>query len=211
MKLDEIRSNYLKGTLDADHLQKNPFEQFAFWMEDAFKARVKEPTAMTVATADTFGRPSARILLLKGYDEKGFIFYTNFDSRKGSQLEVNPYASLLFFWPELERQIRIEGKVTKQERELSRDYFASRPYESKLSAYVSPQSQKIPNRSYLEKELEEVRKNHQNEDVPMPEAWGGYRLEPHYFEFWQGRANRLHDRFRYTLVDGRWRTMRLAP
>jgi pyridoxamine 5'-phosphate oxidase len=140
-----------------------------------------------------------------------FVFYTNFNSRKGSQLEVNPYASLLFFWPELERQIRIEGKVTKQARELSLEYFASRPYESKLSAYVSPQSQKIPNRSYLEKEIEKERENHQNEDVPMPEAWGGYKLEPHYFEFWQGRANRLHDRFRYTLVDGRWRTMRLAP
>lgn len=210
MRLEDIRNEYSKGTLDEKHLKDNPFNQFAYWMEEAFKARVSEPTAMTVATADAYGKPSARIMLLKGYDESGFIFYTNFSSRKGSQLEVNPYASLLFFWPELERQIRIEGKTVPQERELSEEYFSSRPYESQLSAVASPQSQRISDRDYLDQALKGIRRKYGG-DVPMPREWGGYRLIPHYFEFWQGRSNRLHDRFRYTLVDDRWKTARLAP
>jgi len=211
MKLDNIRSDYKNGILDWEDLAKDPISQFSQWMEDALKSRIQEPTAMTLATADAYGKPSARTLLLKGYTEEGFIFYTNLSSRKGSHLEVNPFASMLFFWPELERQIRIEGQVKVLDRKQATDYFDSRPYGSRVAASISPQSQVVPNRKFLEEKMETVSRKYEDEKVPMPEEWGGYKLVPEYFEFWQGRANRLHDRFRYTLIDGKWSIARLAP
>lgn len=211
MKLDGIRSDYKKGSLELDDLVGDPINQFSIWMEDALKARLEEPTAMTLATADAYGKPSARTLLLKGYTQEGFIFYTNFSSRKGSHLEVNPHAAILFFWPALERQIRIEGRIKVLERQQSVEYFDSRPYGSRLAASISPQSQVIPNRKFLEEKMEDLSRKYQSDKIPMPEEWGGYKLIPEYFEFWQGRANRLHDRFRYTLIDGKWNIARLAP
>ncbi|MGM0565484.1 MAG: pyridoxamine 5'-phosphate oxidase [Bacteroidota bacterium] len=211
MKLDGIRSDYKKGSLERDDLAEDPITQFSMWMEDALKARIEEPTAMTLATADAYGKPSARTLLLKGYTEEGFIFYTNLSSRKGSHLEINPHAAILFFWPELERQIRIEGRIKILERQQSVEYFDSRPYGSRLAASISPQSQIIPNRKFLEEKMEDLSRKFQSDKIPMPEEWGGYKLIPEYYEFWQGRANRLHDRFRYTLIDGKWNIDRLAP
>lgn len=211
MKLDGIRSDYKKGSLERDDLGEDPINQFSIWMEDALKARIEEPTAMTLATADAYGKPSARTLLLKGYTQEGFIFYTNLSSRKGSHLEVNPHAAILFFWPALERQIRIEGRIKILERQQSVEYFDSRPYGSRLAASISPQSQVIPNRKFLEEKMEDLSRKYQSDKIPMPEEWGGYKLMPEYFEFWQGRANRLHDRFRYTLIDGKWSIDRLAP
>ena len=211
MKLDGIRSDYKKGSLERDDLGEDPINQFSIWMEDALKARIEEPTAMTLATADAYGKPSARTLLLKGYTQEGFIFYTNLSSRKGSHLEVNPHAAILFFWPALERQIRIEGRIKVLERQQSVEYFDSRPYGSRLAASISPQSQVIPNRKFLEEKMEDLSRKYQSDKIPMPKEWGGYKLMPEYFEFWQGRANRLHDRFRYTLIDGKWNIARLAP
>lgn len=211
MKLDGIRSDYKKGSLERDDLGEDPINQFSIWMEDALKARIEEPTAMTLATADAYGKPSARTLLLKGYTQEGFIFYTNLSSRKGSHLEVNPHAAILFFWPALERQIRIEGRIKVLERQQSVEYFDSRPYGSRLAASISPQSQVIPNRKFLEEKMEDLSRKYQSDKIPMPKEWGGFKLMPEYFEFWQGRANRLHDRFRYTLIDGKWNIARLAP
>ncbi|HKK09304.1 MAG TPA: pyridoxamine 5'-phosphate oxidase [Bacteroidales bacterium] len=211
MKLDDIRTDYLKGALDREHMNIHPVSQFAYWMDQAVKAKVNEPTAMTLATADAYGKPSARIVLLKHFDHEGFVFYTNFSSRKGSQLEANTYGALLFFWPELERQVRIEGPVVHGSDKAAEEYFSKRPYESQISALTSPQSERVPNREYLEKRVKENKEKYPEGKVPKPDDWGGYRLKPEYFEFWQGRTNRLHDRFRYTLIDDDWRIERLAP
>lgn len=211
MKLDDIRTDYVKGALDRGHMNIHPVSQFAYWMEQAVKAKVNEPTAMTLATADAYGKPSARIVLLKHFDREGFVFYTNFSSRKGSQLAANAYGAMLFFWPELERQVRIEGPVAHAGDKEAGEYFSQRPYQSQISALSSPQSGRVPDREYLEKLVKENKEKYPEGKVPKPADWGGYRLEPEYFEFWQGRANRLHDRFRYTLIDNAWRIERLAP
>jgi len=211
MKLEDIRRDYLKGSLDIEHLLNDPVKQFKSWFEDALNADIPDSNAMTLATADAYGKPSARIVLLKGFDKHGFRFFTNFSSRKGAHLEVNNTAALLFYWPQLDRQVRIEGSVNTIPEEEARAYFDERPYESRISALASPQSQPVPDREYLVKKVEEYISKFDKDNVPKPDEWGGYRLKPAYFEFWQGRTNRLHDRFRYTLVDGVWKINRLAP
>jgi len=206
--LSEHRRNYVKHELIEANVSANPFEQFASWFEDAGKAGLVETNAMTLATANKAGSPSARIVLLKAFSEKGFVFYTNYDSRKGIEMAENNRAAILFYWDVMERQIRIEGTIEKVELKLSEDYFARRPYESRLSAIASPQSQVILSRQYLEGKLEEIR----NMGIAKrPDNWGGYILKPDYFEFWQGRANRLHDRIIYVSENAAWAIKRLAP
>lgn len=211
MKLEEMRRDYLKGSLDKEHLLSDPVSQFNNWFKNALNANIRDANAMTLATADAYGKPSARIVLLKKFDKEGFRFFTNFSSRKGAHLEVNNSAGLLFYWSQLERQVRIEGTVKSVPEEEARAYFDERSYESRISAFSSPQSQPIPDREALVKKVEENINKFDKNNVPKPSEWGGYRLIPDYFEFWQGRANRLHDRFRYTLIDGVWKINRLAP
>ena len=206
--LSHHRRNYVKHELVEGRISNNPFEQFSQWFDDAGKAEMLEPNAMTLATSSKTGKPSARIVLLKAFSEEGFIFYTNYHSRKGVELAENNQAAILFYWDAMERQVRIEGVVEKVELKLSEEYFASRPYESRLSAIVSEQSEVIPSREFLEDKLEEVRNIGV---VKRPTHWGGYVLKPNYFEFWQGRASRLHDRIVYAFENGAWIIKRLAP
>lgn len=206
--LHDNRRNYTLSQLTEDKVSPNPFEQFGLWFEEAGHGGILEPNAMALSTVNAAGRPSSRIVLLKAFSEEGFVFYTNYHSRKGHNIEENGQVSLLFFWDKLERQIRIEGKVEKAPAQLSEEYFSSRPFESRLSAVVSEQSEEIPNREYLEDKLEELRRN---EKIQRPEHWGGYIVKPDYFEFWQGRASRLHDRIVYALENGAWKIKRLAP
>jgi pyridoxamine 5'-phosphate oxidase len=202
------RRNYQLDELTKDKVSLNPFLQFGHWFNEATDSEIIEPNAMALSTATPQGRPSSRIVLLKAFSEDGFVFYTNYHSKKGHQLADNPQVALLFFWDKLERQVRIEGTVQKIEAHLSDQYFSSRPYESRLSAIVSEQSEEIPNRQFLEDKLEELRKN---ESINRPENWGGYIVKPDYFEFWQGRASRLHDRLVYELEGNSWKIKRLAP
>jgi pyridoxamine 5'-phosphate oxidase len=210
--LAALRRNYsLRGLKESD-LDPDPFKQFHTWFNDALNANLLEPNAMILATATRDGKPSARTVLLKAFDERGFVFYTNYESRKGRDLAENPFASLVFLWTELERQVRIEGSVEKCSAEESDTYFQSRPLGSRLGAVVSQQSQVISGREVLETGLKELMTQYADGDVPRPEFWGGYRIRPTSFEFWQGRPNRLHDRLHYTLVeDGSWRIERLSP
>jgi pyridoxamine 5'-phosphate oxidase len=211
MNLSEIRRDYQLKQLDPREVNADPIRQFEIWMNEALDAKISDPTAMTLATASPEGKPSARIVLLKYFSHDGFFFFTNYDSRKGNELEENDQAALLFFWPELERQVRVEGAVVKCSPELSDSYFASRPPESQLSAAVSPQSKEVKDRS----SLEELRKKKQEEigdgTIQRPDFWGGYRLLPAQIEFWQGRANRLHDRVLYLRDQETWKVIRLAP
>ena len=206
--LSHHRRNYVKHELIEGKISTNPYAQFAQWFDDAGKAELLEPNAMTLATATGGGKPSARVVLLKAFSKDGFVFYTNYHSRKGAEMAENNQAAILFYWDAMERQVRIEGVVEKVELRLSDEYFASRPYESRLSAIASEQSEVIPSRQFLEDRLEEVRNVG---IVKRPENWGGYVLKPQYFEFWQGRSNRLHDRIVYTLENGAWAIKRLAP
>jgi pyridoxamine 5'-phosphate oxidase len=192
-------------------VDQNPIMQFKKWFTDALEAQLYEPNVMTLATSDPYGKPSARIVLLKGFDEHGFNFYTNYDSKKGRELQENPQAALVFFWAELERQVRIEGMVSKLDPEVSEDYFHSRPKGSQIGAMASPQSEVIASRETLEQKVVELQQQYADTEVPRPEHWGGYLLEPQQIEFWQGRPSRLHDRICYTLVDGVWIINRLAP
>jgi pyridoxamine 5'-phosphate oxidase len=207
----QIRKEYRLSKLDYESLDTSPVNQFRYWLNDAIKARVSEPTAMTLATATTEGRPSARIVLLKDFDPEGFTFFTNFTSKKGKQLESNPFAALVFFWPELERQVRVEGKIVRTSRQISDEYFGVRPEGSKIGSWASPQSQRIPNRPYLENLHRDYLHLFQNKKLERPENWGGYKLLPNLYEFWQGRDNRLHDRFEYTMDGNIWEIYRLAP
>lgn len=212
MSLADLRKDYsLSGLLEKD-LARDPFRQFDKWFQEAEAAKVVEPNAMTLATASKDGRPSARTVLLKGVDGRGFVFYTNYESRKGRDLAENPRASLLLPWLALERQVVVEGTVSKVSREESAAYFHSRPRASQLGAWVSPQSSIITGRSVLEDAMKVLEKKHAGAEIPLPPAWGGYRLVPETVEFWQGRRSRLHDRLRYRReAAGEWTVERLAP
>jgi pyridoxamine 5'-phosphate oxidase len=213
-KLDiaRLRKEYTLHGLHRKDLHPDPIQQFKIWFEESVGAAGdREPNAMTLATADR-GRPAARIVLLKGFDERGFVFFTNYESRKGRDLAQNPRAALNFHWPWLERQIQIEGNVAKVPRDESQTYFDKRPLKSRLSAIISPQSNPVSSRAELERQFEEVSAQYPDRNPPVPDFWGGYRVFPERMEFWQGRENRLHDRFLYSLtVDGTWRIERLGP
>lgn len=209
--IQNLRQEYKLTTLNENDTLKNPIEQFDKWFADAINAQIFEPNIMTLATADKSGKPNARIVLLKGFDAQGFSFYTNYLSQKGKELKKNPFACLVFFWGELERQVRIEGKVEKLDKETSEAYFHSRPVGSQIGAIASPQSQVIIGREPLEHKVEELTKQYTDKTIPKPAHWGGYLVRPTLIEFWQGRASRLHDRIRYTLKNGVWEIERLAP
>jgi len=209
--LHDLRKEYTLARLEPDHLDPNPITQFRYWLNDAMKEGIPDPTAMILATADKQGRPSSRVVLLKEVDAEGFTFFTNYESKKGLQLQENPFASLLFFWPSMERQVRIEGSVSRTSRKKSDDYFLSRPEGSKIGAWASPQSRRIPNREYLEHLENDYRTLFRSKPAERPEHWGGFTLSPVSLEFWQGRENRLHDRFEYSLNGNMWEIYRLAP
>jgi len=205
------KKNNQSNELNETSVDKNPFIQFTKWYESILDSNLNEPTVMMLSTADVNGNPSARIVLLKEIDDSGFVFYTNYRSRKGKDLKENPKAALTFFWDEPRRQIRIEGRIETISRETSREYFSSRPRESQISAWVSAQSSVIPNREFLENKYVELKDKFGNEEIPLPEFWGGYRVVPDYFEFWQGRENRLHDRICYKKENNEWKIFRIAP
>lgn len=210
--LASLRRNYARQALTETDVLPDPFAQFAVWFEEALDSQLREPNAMTLATADRSGRPGARTVLLKGFDKQGFVFYTNYESRKGRDLEENPQAALLFTWLELERQIRIEGNVVKVTQEASLAYFQSRPKSSQIGAWASPQSSVIESREVLEKRAAELKFEYDHtEALPLPPFWGGYLLKPELIEFWQGRESRLHDRICYTREGEGWKIERLAP
>jgi pyridoxamine 5'-phosphate oxidase len=205
-----LRTDYKKGALDEEHADADPIRQFARWWDEAVRSELPEVNAMVLATADANGRPSARAVLLKGFDANGFVFYTNYESRKGRELADNPAAALLFFWAELERQVRIEGRAERVTAEESDAYYRSRPLASRIGAWASPQSEPIPGKPWLLARAAEMGLKH-GVNPARPPHWGGYRLRPTLLEFWQGRPSRLHDRLSYSLEDGIWKRARLAP
>jgi pyridoxamine 5'-phosphate oxidase len=213
MNTADLRREYYRATLNETGVDASPVVQFERWLAEAVKAELPEPTAMTLATVGDGGRPAARIVLLKDVGAEGFLFFTNYDSRKGRELAAQPYAALLFHWVELERQVRVEGKVSRASAADSDAYFASRPPLSRIGAWASPQSDPIPDRDWLEREFSTVQERYaaDPDSIPRPPHWGGYRLLPSTFEFWQGRRSRLHDRIRYRLEAAHWRIERLAP
>jgi pyridoxamine 5'-phosphate oxidase len=212
ISLANLRQNYTRDGLKETEANTNPWKLFKFWLEQAISAQLVEPNAMTLATTNYEGKPTARMVLLKHIDERGFIFFTNYESHKGMQLQEKPWGALVFWWGELERQVRVEGKVEKVSASESDIYFQHRPRGSQLGAWVSPQSQVIPNREVLESKLIEVQEQFQDGVIPRPANWGGFRVIPQQIEFWQGRPNRLHDRLLYSLQDdGTWQRERLAP
>jgi pyridoxamine 5'-phosphate oxidase len=210
-KIADLRKNYTQAGLLESDIAWDPFEQFQLWFEQAVAANLLEPNAMTIATVTAEGKPSARIVLLKGFDEHGFVFYTNYSSQKGVELQSCPYAALVFLWGDLERQVRIEGKVELVGIEQATAYFHSRPASSQLGAWASDQSTVIVDRSILETRLQQLEAEYVDRVIPKPAHWGGFRVVPTEIEFWQGRPSRLHDRLRYQLVDGVWSIDRLAP
>lgn len=208
----DLRRDYKRETLDISHVSADPFEQFDRWWQDVIAADITEPNGMTLATASPDGKPSARIVLLKGCDRRGFVFYTNYRSRKGRELLANPHAALVWWWDALERQVRAEGSVQQLDPAESDAYFNSRPKSSRLGAWTSEQSQTIGDRHILERRQAELEAQYANtEDIPRPEHWGGFRLVPEHIEFWQGRSSRLHDRLLYSRKDDGWAIERLSP
>lgn len=209
--LAHIRLEYSREELSEEHVDPDPFVQFGRWMDEAIAAAAHEPTAMCLSTATTDGRPSSRMVLLKGFDQEGFVFYTNYNSHKGRELAENPFAALTFFWPELERQVRITGRTGKVSPEESDEYFKSRPYTSRLGAWASDQSERIESKTVLVTKAAKLAIKYAAGSVPRPPHWGGYRVVPNMIEFWQGRPSRLHDRILFELVDGVWQISRLSP
>ncbi len=210
--LDEIRKEYLKTTLNVSDVDKNPIIQFEKWFAEALESKVPEPNAMTLSTISEGNRPSARIVLLKGIEHQKFLFYTNYQSQKGEELEKNPACALTFFWPELERQIRIEGLATRVDESVSEKYFQSRPRASQIGAWASPQSSIMTNREILEERVQQMEKKYEGFTLlPKPKQWGGYAIDPIEIEFWQGRPSRLHDRIVYYKKEIDWVIHRLAP
>jgi pyridoxamine 5'-phosphate oxidase len=211
---DPTASRYEHGGrgLRRSDLDPDPIKQFSNWFTAAIEAGIRDVNAMSLATVDSVGKPSVRVVLLKGFDQDGFVFFTNYESDKGKHLDANPYAALAFYWIELDRQIRVSGKTLKTSREESQTYFHSRPVGSQLSAWASRQSEVIDARRVLDARMAEMTERFGDKAIPLPPHWGGYRVKPEVIEFWQGRPNRLHDRFRYTLsADGSWLIDRLAP
>jgi pyridoxamine 5'-phosphate oxidase len=210
-KLAEIRNEYKYQQLTENNVNHNPIQQLRSWLDEAISSEIYESTAMNLSTVGRDNKPSSRIVLLKGLTETGLVFFTNYKSRKGIELFQNPHAAILFFWPELERQVRVEGKIEKVSSEESDLYFKSRPFGSQVGASISPQSQVIPNRDVLEEDKKDFLKKFEGKEIPRPDSWGGYILIPEMFEFWQGRESRLHDRLRFSKDSGGWKIERLAP
>ena len=210
--IENLRQDYNAASLNETDVDANPIRQFDKWFNEAINYKVHEPNAMTLATATNDGRPSARIVLLKGFSEDGFKFYTNYLSRKGKEISKNPLGALIFYWGDMERQVRIEGTIDKLDKDYSEKYFHSRPKLSQVGAMASPQSQEIPGREALEQRMAELEKEYTDTEVPKPSFWGGYVLRPRLIEFWQGRRSRLHDRIVYKKTDNKnWKIVRLAP
>lgn len=209
--IEQLRREYAQEELLEENVRENPIDQFTAWFDQALLSEVTEPNAMSLATATKAGRPSVRIVLLKGFDSNGFRFFSNYKSRKGRELEENPHASLCFFWPELERQVRLEGVVSTVSRKESEEYFSKRPRLSQLGAWASNQSEEVASRKELEERFHVLEEEFSDESIPAPEFWGGYVLKPSSIEFWQGRRGRLHDRLLYESVSGDWVLKRLSP
>lgn len=210
-ELSDLRREYAGGGLDETDLEPDPVAMFRRWMQDALRAGLFEPNALVLSTADPAAAPTSRIVLLKGLDERGFVFFTNYTSRKGRELAANPSAALLFPWHQLERQVRVEGTVSRLSAAENDAYFATRPRASQVGAWASPQSQVVADRLTLDREYDEQLTRFGEGDVPRPEHWGGYCVAPQSVEFWQGRLGRMHDRLRYRRTDGGWAVERLAP
>jgi pyridoxamine 5'-phosphate oxidase len=211
-RIEDARTSYERATLDEDSVAPEPYAQFGLWLDEALgEPGLLEPNAMTVATVGADGRPSARVVLLRGVDERGFVFFTNYESRKGEELDVHPVAALLFFWPNLERQVRVEGLVARLDDAESDAYFARRPRGHRLSAWASPQSRVVAGRAELEAGMRAAEERFAEREVTRPPHWGGFRVAAERFEFWQGRRNRVHDRIAYERSAGTWRILRLAP
>jgi pyridoxamine 5'-phosphate oxidase len=211
MSIADLRRDYTRHGLSEADADADPIRQFRAWLEQALAAGLAEPHAMTLATATPDGRPSARVVLLRGLDERGFVFFTNYEGRKGRELEANPWAALVFYWAELERQVRVEGTVARTTPQESDDYFRGRPRGHCLGAWVSHQSEVVAGRDVLEQRMRELEAEFEGREVPRPPYWGGYRLTPVAIEFWQGRPNRLHDRLLYARGEGGWVRQRLSP
>lgn len=210
--MKDLRENYSKGELLETMIDKNPIVQFQQWFDEAVKEKIPEPNAFILATSMVDFKPSARVMLLKGVENNSFVFFTNYESRKGKELTWNPYAAMVFLWLPMQRQIRIEGRVEKISAEESANYFHSRPRESQLGAWASQQSVVLENRNALDEKYAELEKKYAGKEIPKPDFWGGFKVMPHVIEFWQGRTSRLHDRLRYTFMnEGDWKLERLSP
>lgn len=211
ININRLRREYSSKKLDLKDLNRDPFLQFKIWFEEAKNSGTLEPNSMTLATASKQGKPSSRTILLKEIDDRGFIFFTNYESRKAHELDENPFASLTFFWAEIEKQIIIEGTAEKLEEQKNENYFSIRPRGSQIGAWASHQDQVIDSKTILEQEYEAIKKKYEGKLIPKPPYWGGYRVIPTKFEFWQGRENRLHDRFQYSLEESIWLIVQLSP